>query len=340
MTTQQDFQVGIKQETTFATPVTPDHFVEFLNEDFNWIPEFASGMGMKTGRRVLASSRRTLVKEESNGTLEVECITKGLGILFGAALGTGTSTLISGTAYQQLFTVPTTDYLNSYTIQLGAPLLGGGAAAPQTYAGMVCSGFELTAGNAAIPTLKTSWLGNSMDTSTALATASYPASTELFSFAGGQIVVGGAIVAPTTTTLATGGTAVANIRDFSFAFDNALDSNGFNFNNSGKRSRKPAVGLSSGTGNITAEYTDNTLRDAWRAQTDLGIVLTFKTTTIISGALNPTLQVYIPDVRLEGEMPKANAGDVIAQSIPFTMLNGGVTASPLYISIITAETAI
>lgn len=340
MTTQQDASIGLKEEVTFGTAVVPDHFPEFTSEDFDWNPTFTKTSGMRVGRVVGAADRRVLTKEEPSGSIELEAYTKGLGILFRAALGTSTSTLITGTSYQQLFTPTTTDYLPSYTVQVGVPPLGGGAASAQTYDGMVCSGFELTVGNTAIPSLKFNFLGQSLSTATAYTAPSYPASMEVFSFVGGSIKLGGSVTVPTTTALATGGTAAANVREVQFTWSNELDGNGWNLGSAGQRTRKPALGERIGTGTLTVEYDSDTLRDAFKNQTDLALVLNFATTTAISGANFPTLQLTIPDIRLDGEMPKPNAGDVITQTIPFTVLDNRTAASPLYVAIVTAETAI
>jgi Phage tail tube protein len=338
--TQLDEQVGIKKETTFGTGVTPDHFPEFKSESLEWIPEYKMGEGLRTGKTAQRSDRRVLVKQSVGGDVELELQTKGLGIWFESILGSATSTLVSGSTYQQLFVPVTTDYLPSYTIQKGITQLGG-SSSPLTFTGMVGSSFELSASNADVPTCKFSYVGKAVATATGLATASYASSVELFSFTQGTITVGGSVTVPTTTALASGGTATANIRDFSFTYENGLDSNGFNFGGGGSRSRKPARGALVGTGSITVEYDSDTLRDAWIANTSLSIVLTFTTTaTPISGALYPTFQVTLPDVRIEGELPKSNGGDVVTQTVPFSFYDNGSATYPIYVAIRTAETAV
>lgn len=342
MTTQLDSSIGLKKETVYGTAVPVDKFYEFTAEDFNWNPTFAQGTGQRYGRRVDASDRRVLVKDEAGGSITTELLAKGLGALFEAALGVATSTKITGAtaAYQQLFTPAHSDFLPSYTIQKAIPPLGGGPAVPQTYNGCVCSGFDLTVGNSGIPTLKFTFLGKGVDTSSALAATSYPASNELLSFVNASLVVGGVIVAPTTTALASGGTEAADVRDINFTWDNGLDGNGFNLGGKGQRTRKPALGLGTGKGTLTAEYDNNSLRDAYLQQDDIGLLLTFKSEVEIEAGYAPTIQLYIPDVRLEGELPKANGGDVVTQSIGFTMFDNRVDAESLYVAIVTAETAI
>lgn len=340
MTTQQDASIGLKKETTYKTLVTVDTFYEFTDEDFSWNPTFTQGSGQRYGRRMDAADRRVLTKEDAGGSFTVEGITKGLGKLFEAALGTATSTLAGTLAYQQLFTPTDTDYLPSYTIQKGVPLLGGGAVQAQTFGGCVCSGFELSAKNGDIPTIKFNFMGATVDTATGYATPSYASGTRLLSFTGGSITIGGSVTVPTTTALASGGTSVANIREMDFSYDNNLDSEGFYLGGAGKRGRKNALGKRSGTGQLTAEYTDNVLRDAYLAQTDLALVLTFADTTAIEGSTYPTLQITIPNIRLEGELPKSANGEVVTLQSGFTVLDNRTAAHPLYVAIVTAETAI
>ncbi len=341
MTTQLDAQIGFKKETTYGTGVTVDTFPEFTAEDLTWMPTFVDGAGMRVGRRLNRADRRRLVKQEVGGSFTVEATTKGLGKLFEAALGTATSTQIGGTAaYQQLFTPTLTDPLPSYTIQKGIPPLGGGAANPVTFTGMVCTGFELSADNAAVPTIQFSWMGKGIDTATGLATASYASGVQLLSFVDGTVRVGGSVTVPTTTALASGGTATANVRSINLSWDNGLDSEGFNFGGAGSRSRIQALGKGTLTGSMVVEYDSNTLRDAWLAETQLAVVLRFQTTTAIAGSNYPTLEITIPVVRLEGDIPQTNGGDVVTQQVDFTALDGAVATHPVYVAIVTAETAI
>lgn len=341
MTTQQDASIGYKKETTFNTLVTVDSFAEFTAEDFDWVPTWSDpAMSHRVGRKVAASDRKVLVKQEVAGSFTTELYAKGNGKLFEAALGTATSTQASGTAYQQLFTPTGDDYLNSYTIQKGIAPLGGGSIEEQTFGGMVCSGFELTAPNAGVPTIKWNWVGKSLSLTESYAAASYIASNSTLSFVNGSVTIGGTLVVPTTTALSSGGTATANVRSIDLTYDNGLDTEGFNFSASGLRSRKPALGLRTISGSMTIEYTDNTIRDAFYAQTELALTLKFALPTAITGAYYPTIEIVAPVIRLDGELPKATAGEPVTLTVPFTVLDGRSATHPFYVAIVTSETAI
>lgn len=339
MSTQLDSSIGIKKETVYGTAATVDAFLEFESEDFGYTPTIEQSKAQRYGRRVDAADRRVVTKKKVGGSVEVALLTKGLGKLFEAALGKAVSTLSGTAAYQQLFTPAKDDWLPSYTIQKGVPQLGG-SVKPQTYTGCVCSGFELSVKNSSAPTVKFTFAGKGVDTSTALAPTAYPADVEELSFIDGAIAVGGSLTLPTSTALGSGGTSVLNVTEMSFTWDNGIDSGGFNLGGAGERTRPPALGLRAGTGSLTVEYDSDTITDAFLDQTDLSLLLTFAAATEIETGHSPTVQIAIPDIRIEGELAKANGGDVITQTVPFTVLDNRVAAEPIYVVVVTAETTI
>lgn len=343
MTTQQDCSIQIAKEATYGVPVTTTRPYEFVSETFDHNPTFVQGAGLRVGSRAPRANRRKLGKSEVGGDLVIEGVTKGMGMLFNAALGASTATQIAaGPAWQQVHTPTTSDYLPSYTIQKGVPPLGGGATLPHTFAGMQCGALDLSISPGGILQVKTTWTGKSFDTSTAYAAPSYPAGVELFTFVDAKITIGGTLTLPTTTAVAsvTGG-VTTDVTDWSLTWDNKLDTGGFTMGGAGQRTRPAAVGLGAGTGKITAEFDATTLRDAFISQADLALVVTFATTaTPITGTIYPTLQVVIPDIRLEGELPKSNAGAPVNQAISYTVLDNASAPSPLYIVGVTADTAL
>lgn len=342
MTTQLDCSLGLKKETTYGTAVVVDKFPEFVEESLGWNPTFVQGAGMRVGTRVGRSKRRVLTKQNASGDIDLEMVSKGLGVFLEALFGTAVSTAVPAQtgAFQQLYTPTTTDPINSYTIQKGIPPIGGGAVTPMTFLGAVCTSGEFSASNGEIVKLKTSWDAKEVKTDVAYAAPSYVVGEELFHFAQGVITVGGSQTVPSTTALAAGGTVAATIEDFSLTFDNKIDDGGYNLGGGGKRSRKPVVGLADAKGKITAEYSDTILRDAYLAQTPLALTLTFTGAGTIGVSAKPVLQIHLPDIRLEGELPKSAAGSPIKQSIDFTVLDGSVAGNPIYVALVTSDATI
>jgi hypothetical protein len=342
VTTQLDCSIGAALESTYGTAVTVTKFVEFTDESLDPDYTFAQGEGLRVGSRVLRAGRRPAapVKQLISGDFTSELVSKGLGWIFNAALGSVTSTQRATTGvYQHNFTLTTTDYLPSYTIQKGVPPLGGGATNAYTFPGMVCSSLEIDCPNSDIVTLKPAWNGRELLTATAYAAPAYPTPMEVLRFTGANLTIGGSPTAPTTTALAAGGTSVANVRDFKLTIDNGIDDGGFNIGSGGKRARKPAVGIAAVTGSMTIEYDSTTMRDAFVNQNDLALVFTVQGSTVIgTGSDVPALSIYIPDIRLEGDIPNANKGGVITQSVDFTVLDN-LTVSPITLSYVSTDTA-
>jgi hypothetical protein len=338
MTTQLDASIGIVKEPSYGTTTTPTHFPEFLSESLEWKRTDVQGHGFRQGSRTPRVERNYTGKNYGEGDIEVECVAKGIGIFFEALLGASTSTALTAPAYQQNFTMATSDPFNSYTIQKGVPLVGG-AVQQHTFSGAVCTKGDLTSAQGEIVKLKTSWNAQKIDTTTAYTAPSYIASNELFTFTEGAITIGGSVTAPTTTTLATGGTSVGDVVDFSLSLDNKLNVDGYTYGGGGKQSRRPTLGEAAITGKITAEFDSTTYRDAYLNQTSLNLVLTFTSTTQLASGIFNTLQVYIPTLRLDGDIPNATNG-VVRQSMGFRGLDNGSGVSPITVCLRTLDTAV
>jgi hypothetical protein len=342
MTTQLDSSIGIKKETTYGTAVVVDHFPEFLSEKMKWKPNYLDGKGLRPGSRVSRAERRSLSKNWVEGEIELECCARGFGIFWEALLGTGTSTIISGgPGYQQVFSLLNTDPFPSYTIQKGIPLLNGGAVQAHTFAGAQCTKGEITAETGEVVKLKSEWIAKSIDTTTGYTAPSYVAANELFTFWQGAITIGGVVVVPTTTALASGGTSQANIRNFSLSIDNKLDQDGFTFGSGGKFGRRPHLGYTEIKGKMTAEFDSTTYRDAFLNNTNLAVTLTMTTGTLLQTSTYNTLQIVLPTIRLDGDIPEAVNEGVVTLELDFTVLDGGSAGvSPVYIVQRSLDTAI
>jgi hypothetical protein len=257
------------------------------------------------------------------GSLTLEACVKGIGRYIEAALGTVTSTLVSGSTYQQVHTPATTDPLKSHTIQKGVPPIGGGTTLAHTFTGMMCDKLSIDAPNGEIVTITTEWIGKDITTATAYAAPSYPTLAYPFHHGHMSATLGGAVTPPTTTALATGGTAVTRVRSFSCEYANNLDGEGFNSGGAGKRNRKQLLGKRELTGTLEVEFDSVTDRDAFLAQTDTALTVTWTGDTALSTGF-VTLQVVIP----------------VALSLSFVGLRATPSSTPFYIVLRTSDTAV
>lgn len=341
MPTQLDCSIGIKVESAYGTPVTVDQHLEFTSESLGATLEYAQSEAMRAGYRVRRARGRVLGKVMAGGNIGLEVGTKGFGTILRAALGDVTSTLVESGVYQQVHTPEAADFPPSFTLQKGVPLLGGAVQA-LTYPGAMCNSIEFTATEGQVVTAETEWTAKEELDDVALATLTYPAALDLFSFVHGALVLGGTLTKPSTTALASStASASANVRDVKVKWSQGLDSDGHNIGGAGKRSRAQAAGWGEISGTMTVEFDAVTLYEAWRDNTPMALLLTFTHPTLIGATAYPVLQVVVPAIYLDGETPKANGGGVITQSVGFTGLDPLVSdQAPLYVVYRTTDTTV
>lgn len=313
MTTFLDNQFGLKKETEFGTAVVPDRFYLFTGSSHSDGKVPVQGEGLKPGARVAQSDRRTIPYRSAAGSLDLEVPSKGMGVLWEACLGSGTSTLVSTGLYQQVFAFA--DAMPSYTMQYG--VFDGTNVSPYTYSGCQIGGWTINCPEGAIVNMSVQWVGKALSTAGSIASASYPASSSLFTFAHAAFYAGGTLTAPTTTVMGSAsGTALATVRNFSLTVDNALKD--------GPQMgglptiRKP--GLRAITGTVNVEYNGNTLRDAIIADTSLVLVVTLTNGTDV-------LQVITPEAKLNGNLPTANGSERINHDLAFEGLTSNLTVA-------------
>lgn len=337
MANTQDASVGIGVESTYATTVTPTRWYEFTDEDFQFKPMRKQGKGMRVGGRLARAGRRVTTGLETEGSLELECVSKGMGLLLQACLGTGVSTLVSGTTYQQNFTLG--DVLNALTVQK-AVVREDGTVDPYTFGGMVVSDWEINAQQDEIVTMKVGFDGSGQfSTATAYTAPSYPTTPSLFTFTQGA-VASGTFTAHTTTTLASAATPLTNITEFSIQGDNKLTGGQRAFGSAGKRATKPRPGDRSDSlkGKIKVLYTDAVARDAAKDDTNFALILTFTSTEALSTGV-AQMQIAIPCARLEPSTPTANGGEVTETDYDFTVLDD-LTNAPILVALRTSDSAL
>lgn len=352
MVTQADCSIAFKKEAVYGTPVVVDRFLEFTSETLDLDRAYHQGENMRPGSRVARSQKRILTREGAAGDIVQEVQTKGFGALFELALGVAsawTEVEVDSGVYQGVFTLAKDDFLPSATIQKGVPRLPtsttpGGVDA-FTFAGCQASSLELELSSEGVLTMTTSWVGGrAVDTTTAYVPSAgkYPEGCELLSFVDATIVLGGTITMPTDTELSTGGTVAGNVRECSISIDQALDDNGRNVGGGGQRSRPAAVGMAEITGSLTIEYDTTVVTEAVLEQQGLALVLTFQGPTEIgTSGLRPLVQVVVPEIKLEGDLPKSNGGDVITHSSDFVGLdNLTVGQEPFYLVYRSADLAL
>jgi hypothetical protein len=333
--TFQDASLTFVNEATYKTYVAPTKGLEPTDHSFNWNKQVKQGQGLRVGGRVARSARRVVPAADGGGDFTVEMLSKGMGRLWEAALGTGTSTVVSGATYQQLFTLGDTP--NSLTIQTGQPEVGGTVDA-YSWLGCMVDSFEINFPNADIVTAKFTIDAGDLSTAQGYVApaGTYPSSPNLFHFGNGTITTG-TVTVPTTTVLGSSTTATANIRSATVQVNNNLRDDRYNYGGAGRKV-KPTVGLREITGTLEIEYDSTTYRDLIVSDAALTGVVLQSTGGSLSTGLE-TFQVMLPAVKLDGDFPKPNGTDLVVQSVKFTCLDD-LTNSPIYVVHRTAETTL
>jgi hypothetical protein len=315
--------LGVATESTFGTGVTVTRFYEFNSENLQFRKNTAEGMGLRAGGQLPRSQRRVVTTKDAGGDLDLDLPTRGLGLLLSYAMGTTpTATTVSSGVYSYTFTLGDT-YGKSFTTQVGVPQYGG-TVTPKTLAGCKINNFELSVANGEIAKGKFGIDAQSLTTSTALATVSYPATGSVFNFAQGAITLNGS--------------AVANIKDFSVTVDNAIKNDRYNLGALGLKSEQNISGFRKVSGKITAEFTDTTLLAAFLADTTASLALTFTGDTI-SSTYKDTLSITLPACKFDADTPNVSGPGVVDLSMTFTVYDDG-TNQPMTIVYQTSEAAL
>lgn len=331
-----DNQVGMAKESTFNTPVTVTRFYPYLDgTEGDWDTRQRQGQSIFVSqKRGWRGDRRVLPIGQGVITIKTELASRQAGILLEAAAGVATSTLVSGTTFQQVFTTSVTGtVLPSYTIQLGK-VRNDGTVDAETYAGCTAVSFEIECPEDGIPTVSVTFDARNFTTATALATASYTAGAFLFDHSQGAGFVGGAVTVPTTVALGTVATAFGNFRSWKLAVDQSADIGRWVV---GGRNQ-PTVGMAPPTFTANAEYNDTTLRTAYLAGTSLPVALTHSTTEALSVGVSQ-LQLLIPQLFLGSPVLPPMNDETSVVSITGTCTFNG-TNELWYLTTRTADTAL
>lgn len=331
-----DAQFGIIDEVTYGTPLTPTRFYEISSGDgFDYRPNRVQGNGMRVGAVGARKARRVTPNGDYGGSFNLDVLSKGFGLLINKMMGgTPSNTTITG-GYQVNHILG--GALKPFTGQLGVPRIqtdGSTVIDPLTATGCTIPSFGFSMDNADILKLKFDIDARDLATATALATASYPAASNQFSFAG-AFLYGGTYTAPTTTALGIGGTALANITSWNMDVTRNADVGRFLAGQGGKKSI-PIPGQAAATGTLGIEYSDTVYRDGYLADTDLTLVVKFEAGALSSN--KETIQFEVANFRLEGELPKPT-GDTTKASCNWTALENDVNPL-LQIVQRTADTAL
>jgi hypothetical protein len=313
-------QLGVKAESTYNTGVSVDRFFEFNSEGIAVEVGRVESSGIRSGTRAMRSDRRVPYVMGAGGNLEFNVLSKGFGFWLGQCLGSvSTGSAEETVVYTHTGTVGSLTG-KFFTAQVGVPQVGGGTITPKTSTGGKVKSFELSCATGEALKFSADLDFANLEHSTALATASYPSSTELLTFIGGSLTVGGTAV---------------NINQFSVKVDNALKTDRRYIIASATKKepveaghRKIDVELGLDFEGLTHQ---NRVLSATASGAQAAVVLTCAGLTTIGSTLKPTVTITIPVVMFDGDTPTVGGPDVVGESIKGMGLFNG-TDSPITIA--------
>lgn len=337
-----DYYITGGKEPAYGTAVTPTKVAEGLlpTPKLTHNQERLVSKALRSGSRFGLGSKSPIVFRSGALDFAVEAASKGQGWLWEAALGSGSSALVSGANYQQTFKMA--DVIPSYTLQgdlpLFTPATGVWSQNAFTFLGSVCTGWEVSLANGGILELKTTWDARSVSKLIALAAPSFPVGGLLYHF-GGACIYSGTIAEPSATALidTAGLTPIANVVSFNMKVDNALGTGEKRMCGGGLQAR-PLSGRPKGSGVLVTDYVSAQFTDAYFADTPFNLVADFVANS--ADATADHLQILIQDFRISGDLPSLNDGKPLAQSIPFDIFDKAGQTSPIIVVQRTTDTAI
>jgi hypothetical protein len=203
MATIHDSYLGIADETTYGTAVAPNRFYELLSEGVNGVYERVTSEALRKGQKAVSKDRFVVNPKGAEGDVELEVLDTGFGILLKHMMG---SIATAGIASPYTHTATVGDLTGkSFTMQVGRAGTDG-AVVPFTYEGGKVTEWELSNEVDGILMLKTD-LDFEKETigagagAYALATPTYPAGGQLFTFGSGTFTIGGTSVALSDITV-------------------------------------------------------------------------------------------------------------------------------------------
>lgn len=182
-------QLGIAEEVTWGTAVTPTRFYELLSESLAAEYARVQSEGIRSGQRVLRSDDWTTGIQRVSGSVELELTTRNMALLFKHAMGAVNTT---GSGPYTHTCTPGDLTGKGLTVQVGRPGTAG-TVHPFTINGAKVEAWELGFELDETTKLTLDLVGKTETTATALATASYTSSNDVYAFTHGSISLGGSV---------------------------------------------------------------------------------------------------------------------------------------------------
>jgi hypothetical protein len=320
-----DHQLMFGVESTYGTAVTPTRTYEYNSEGIDESYGRTEGDPLRVGTHVMRSDRFAPYFIGAAGSIQFDVMTKGFGVLLQHMLGGINTSGPTDSAYTHTATMADL-FGKSLTCQLARPLNPSGTVQPFTYEGGKVTEFTLSNSVEGNLVLDLGLDFEQVATGTALASAAYPSSMENFTWAGGELLVGGADV----------GFVVSEV---SVAVNNNLNVDRRSVSG-GTDKKEPTAGRREVTFSLSGDFTSLAHRNRAASATAAGALaeleFTWTAPTLIGTTTYPSLKVTIPVGRFDTWSAPTSGAEGITQELSGMGRYNG-TDSPISIEYVTAD---
>jgi hypothetical protein len=311
-----DAAVMVGVESTYGTPATLTRAFEAQSDTFERAQSRIESVGFRADMQALRDDRVVTVNMGAAGSIEMDFLNKGMGLLLGGALGTkaGPIQQAATAAYLQTYETSDSAPVDSFTIQTVRPTLESGSQA-FTYHGCKITGWNIAQSVDGLMVVGFDFDAEDSDHSTAAGTPSYPSDASPFSW--DQCTV---------TLDPDGSPTTLDVLDFSMSADLALKTDRRYLRGSALKKEPVRGGMPSYTGSIDIDFTDTTRYDEWTAETVVDIEIAW-TGANIETTYDEEVKIRMQACHWTGGNPKVSLSDTPRVTLPFAALHDGSNAA-------------
>ena len=308
----QVVQVGV--ESTYGTAVAPTRAFEAKADTWARDVEYIESVGFRKDQQTIRSDRHDTISIGATGSIEVDVLNKGMGLILQHALGGSSGPTQQGgtAAYLQTFETNDVGPATSYTVQVGKVDSNGGLQS-FTYEGSVITGWNISADLGSAVSMTFDFDSEAEQNTTALASPSYPSGTDVFVY--------------TDVTVEIDDSAVSSFQSFSLDGDLGMKTDRRFLKGSAVKGQPLRNALPSYTGSLSGEFQTMGNYEKFVAGTLFKLEFIATMGTAIAGSYYPLFHVTMPKCVFTGSTPTASLDDLTTIELPFTVLDDGSNAA-------------
>ena len=325
-------QIGFIPETTYGTAEAPTTFLEAKKVGLELKVEHMMSDGLRSGLRVRRSDRFVVNKKGVSGDVELDITSNNLArwLIYAMGDSRAMASIKSGaTAYTYAMRLGDPASLASMTVQTG---VSDNTGTVRRMDATGCYITDFTLSNQVDGLLEGKFSIDGRDyapSASAVTSATYSSGTEVLSFAGGQISLGGSSVP---------------VRSYELSVKHGYNTERYQINSTTLKSRpvinamdEISLKLSLEFGADSPTWATSDLMTKYRAGTTLTNVQGVWTgTTAITGSTYPALTALVPSAVIKSATPQIAGPELVILDVELMALDDG-TNQPLSLTYVSSE---